>query len=228
MVAGKDKILKVAPTNTPATGAPSISGTAQVGQTLTADTSGVTDADGLDDVSYNYQWIAGDADIQHATGSTHTLTDDDAGQTIRVKVSFTDDAGNAETLTSQATTAVAARPNRPAAGAPSIQGVLQDQQVLTADTVGIIDADGLADATFSYQWMRVADGDAVDITGATVSTYTLTSTDVGDGIQLQVSFTDDRDNAESHHQRGNPSSRRLGRHPRHDLALHHHIRFLHP
>ena len=194
---GKDKILKVVPTNTPATGAPSISGTAQVDQTLTADTSGVTDADGLDDVSYNYQWIAGAANIQHATGSTHTLTDDDAGQTIRVKVSFTDDAGNAETLTSQATTAVAPPPNRPAAGAPSIRGVLQDQQVLTADTVGIIDADGLADATFSYQWMRVADGDAVDITGATVSTYTLTSTDVGDGIQLQVSFTDDRDNAES-------------------------------
>ena len=185
------------PSNTPATGGPTISGTAQVGETLTADTSGVTDADGLDDVSYNYQWIAGDANIQHATGSTHTLTDDDAGKAIKVKVSFTDDAGNAETLTSRATTAVAPPPNRPVAGAPSIQGVLQDRQVLSADTVGIADADGLADATISYQWMRVADGDAVDITGATGSTYTLTSTDVGDGIQLQVAFTDDRDNAES-------------------------------
>ena len=45
--------------------------------------------------------------------------------------------------------------------------------------------------------MRVADGDAVDITGATSSTYTLTSTDVGDSIQLQAAFTDDRDNTES-------------------------------
>ena len=57
-----------------------------------------------------------------------------------------------------ATTAVAAHPNRSATGAPSIQGVLQDLQVLTADTVGIIDADGTDCATFSYQWMRVTDG----------------------------------------------------------------------
>ena len=35
-----------APANTPATGAPTISGTAQVGETLTADTSGIADADG--------------------------------------------------------------------------------------------------------------------------------------------------------------------------------------
>ena len=183
--------------NAAATGQPTISGTPQVGETLTAGVSGISDADGLGRVSYNYQWLAGDANIQHATGSGHTLTGDDEGKAIKIKVSFTDDAGNAETLTSQATTAVAPRPNRHAAGAPSIQGVLQDQQVLTSDTVGIIDADGLVDATFSYQWMRVTDGVAVDITGATGSTYTLTSTNVGDGIQLQVSFADDRDNAES-------------------------------
>ncbi len=183
--------------NTTATGEPTISGTPQVGERLTADTSAISDTDGLDSVSYNYQWLAADANIQHATGSTHTLTDDEVGKTIKVKVSFTDDAGNAETLTSQATTAVAPPPNRPATGAPSIQGVLQDQQALSADTVGIADADGLENATISYQWMRVADGDAVDITGATSSTYTLTSTDVGDSIQIQVAFTDDRDNTES-------------------------------
>ena len=183
--------------NTAATGEPTINGTPQVGVTLTADVSGISDADGLDNVSYNYQWLADDANIQHATGSAHTLTDDEEGKAIKAKVSFTDDQGNAESLTSQATTAVSPPPNRPAAGAPSIQGVLQDQQVLTADTVGITDADGMDNANISYQWMRVADGVAVDITGATGSTYTLTSTDAGDGIQLQVSFTDDRDNAES-------------------------------
>ena len=183
--------------NTAATGEPTISGTPQAGQRLTADTSAISDADGLDNVSYNYQWMADDANIQHATGSTHTLTDDEEGKAIKVKVSFTDDAGNAGTLTSQATTAVAPRPNRHAAGAPSIQGVLQDQQVLTADTVGIIDADGLADVTFSYQWMRVTDGDSSEITGQTSYTYTLTASDVGSSVQLKVAFTDDRDNAES-------------------------------
>ena len=78
--------------NTTATGEPTISGTPQVGERLTAGTADIGDADGLENVSYNYQWIAGDADIQHATGSAHTLTDDDEGKAIKVKVSFTDDA----------------------------------------------------------------------------------------------------------------------------------------
>ena len=42
--------------NTPATGAPTISGTAQVGQTLTAATSGIMDTDGLTSPGYTYQW----------------------------------------------------------------------------------------------------------------------------------------------------------------------------
>ena len=75
--------------NTAATGDPTISGTPQVGERLTADTSAISDADGLDSVSYNYQWLADDANIQHATGSTHTLTDDEEGKAIKVKVSFT-------------------------------------------------------------------------------------------------------------------------------------------
>ena len=74
--------------NTPATGAPSISGTAQVGETLTADTS----------------------DISGATDSTYMLVDDDAGKAVSVAVSFTDDAGSAESVTSAATAAVEAPP----------------------------------------------------------------------------------------------------------------------
>ena len=44
-------------TNTAAAGAPTITGTAQVGQTLTAVTTGITDADGLTSPTYTYQWI---------------------------------------------------------------------------------------------------------------------------------------------------------------------------
>ncbi len=102
-------------TNTPATGAPTITGTAQVGQTLTAGTTAIMDADGLTSVSYTYQWIrtaAGvDTNISGATASTYTLVAADLGTTIKVTVSFTDDASNAETLTSAATAAVAAAPN---------------------------------------------------------------------------------------------------------------------
>ena len=96
--------------NTPATGVPAISGTAQVGETLAADTSGIADEDGLDSVSYHYQWMRTDTDIADATDSTYTLTDDDQGKTIRLKVSFIDDNGNSETLTSAATAEVSKRP----------------------------------------------------------------------------------------------------------------------
>ncbi len=103
--------------NSPATGAPSISGTVQVGETLTADTSGIADTDGLTGVSYSYQWIrndgTSDTDIQNATGSSYPLAAGDEGKTIKVEVRFTDDADNKETLTSTAT-AVVAGPEPPA------------------------------------------------------------------------------------------------------------------
>ena len=103
------------PENNAPTGLPTISGTAQVDETLTASTSGVADADGLNNASFSYQWLADDANIQGAIGSTYTLVDSDEGKAIKVKVSFTDDAGNKESLTSAATGAVApgSVPDRP-------------------------------------------------------------------------------------------------------------------
>ena len=61
-----------APPNSPARGAPTISGTAQVGETLTADTDGIEDDDGLADAVYSYQWLADDADISQAQRATPT------------------------------------------------------------------------------------------------------------------------------------------------------------
>ena len=102
------------PANTPATGAPTISGTAQVGETLTASTSDIDDADGMSGAVFIYQWLANGADIVGATSSSYTLVDADKGKTIQVKVSFRDDKNNRETLTSAATAAVEPRPNSPA------------------------------------------------------------------------------------------------------------------
>ena len=180
-------------TNSPATGLPTITGTAQVGQTLTADITAIADSDGLTNVSYSYQWLAGGSDIDGATGSTYDVSDDDVGKTIKVRVSFTDDAGNEETLTSAAPAEVAAKPNSPATGQPTISGTAQVGETLTASTLGVADADGLDNATFAYQW--IAGGS--DIDGATGSTYELSDADVGKTIKVRVSFTDDADNQET-------------------------------
>ena len=186
--------------NTSATGAPTISGTVQVDQTLTADTSGIGDADGLTNVSYSYQWIANDgtsdSDIADATASSYTLVAADAGKTIKVKVTFTDDNGNDESLTSTATTAVIAA-NTSATGAPTISGTVQVDQTLTADTSGIGDADGLTNVSYSYQWIANDGTSDSDIADATSSSYTLVAADAGKTIKVKVAFTDDAQNQET-------------------------------
>ena len=105
---------------------------------MTANTSSIDDGDGLDSVSYSYQWIrsdnGADTDIAGETDSTYTLVLADLGKTIKVRVTFTDDADNAETLTSVATVAVAAAPNRDATGQLTISGTPQVDETLTADT----------------------------------------------------------------------------------------------
>ena len=183
------------PDNSPATGAPTINGTAQVGETLTANTSGIADADGLSSVQYEYQWLVDDADISGATNATYTLAAADEGKAIKVQVSFTDDAGNEETLTSAATDAVsaAAAANSPATGAPTITGTAQVGQTLTADTSGIADANGLSNVQYEYQWLA----DDADIAGATGLTYTLTDSEESKAITVRVSYTDDADNEET-------------------------------
>ena len=187
--------------NAEATGAPTISGTARAGETLTADTSGISDADGLDNATYSYQWVRNDGttdtDISGAADSTYTLVEADEGKTIKVKVSFTDDEGNSETLTSAATGSVAAKPNAEATGAPTISGTARVGETLTADTSDIADSDGLNNISYSYQWVRNDNSTDTDIVGATGSTYTLVSADEGMTIKVKVSFTDDEGNAES-------------------------------
>ena len=79
-------------------------------ETLTAGTSGIADDDGLDNAIFAYRWIRsdGNADVEIGgqTASTYTLVSADEGKTIKVRVSFTDDAGHQETLTSAATETV--------------------------------------------------------------------------------------------------------------------------
>ena len=103
-------ILVLGPQNSAATGAPTINGTAQVGEILTASTTDIADADGLANASFTYQWLADDADIDGAATSSYTLADAEVGKAIKVTVSFTDDAGNEKSVTSSATAAVTQPP----------------------------------------------------------------------------------------------------------------------
>ena len=125
-----DAVAAALAANSPATGQPTISGTAQVGETLTADTSGIADENGLENVTFSYQWLSDNAAIAGATGSTYTLIEADEGKAIKVRVSFTDDADNEETLTSAATDAVAtAEPSGPPAAPTGLAATVSHNTV---------------------------------------------------------------------------------------------------
>ena len=134
--------------NTAAMGAPTITGTAQVDQTLTAVTTGITDADGLTSPTYTYQWIRVDGtdeeDISGENSSTYTLVDADLGKTIKVRVSFDDDLSHTETLTSAATvtvTAAASTNTAPTAANKTVTTGEDRAYTFTADDFGFADAD---------------------------------------------------------------------------------------
>ena len=187
--------------NTPATGGPGITGTVWAGETLTATTDLIEDEDGLTGATFTYQWLVDGAEINGATDSTYIVIAADEGKPIEVRVAFTDDAGNPESLTSNPF--LSAPPliirdvpviasNTPATGAPTITGTVRVGETLTATTTDISDSDGLNNATFTYQWLADA-----DITDATGSTYTLVAADEGKTVKVRITFTDDAGNDES-------------------------------
>ena len=130
--------VNATPNNTPATGLPTITGTAQVGQTLTAATTGIADTDGKTKAengdtgyAYTYQWVrvdgSNETDITGAASKTYIPAAADVGKTIKVQVSFTDDAGNPESLTSDPAGPVAQTvPIGLEANYPSIGAGLED------------------------------------------------------------------------------------------------------
>ena len=183
--------------NFPAEATISISGMVESGQTLTATISDISDTDGLTNPVYTYQWIrvdnSSETDIPGATQTNYTLVADDVGKQVKIKISFTDDEGNAEAVYSDAYPPNGTVANTFPTGQPTISGNPWVGHTLTADPSGIMDNDGLSDPPgWSYQWLRFdADGESnqTDI-GTDDDEYTLVAADVGKKIKVQVSFTD--------------------------------------
>ena len=181
--------------NVAATGEPVISGTARNGQTLTADTSAIADANGLHNASFSYRWIQVDGREESTVGTdspTYTLTPADVRKRIKVEVTFADDGGSAEGPLSSAPVLVDDIPgvDTPATGTPAITGSGRIGEALGVDVSGIDDADGLTSPTFSYHWIRV-DGTTETIVGADEATYVPVGADLGREIKVRVSFFDD-------------------------------------
>ena len=166
--------IDVIAVNDPATGKPTISGTARVGEELTSATTGIVDLEGLDNVSWSYRWIRVDADGTSnptsvgSDSSTYTLVAADAGSKLAVRVGFSDDAGNVEAVTSDAY--------------PSVGTVQALPAVVVTGAEGLQTTEAGDKASFE---VRLATQPSADVT------VTPASSDTGEGtVSGALTFTD--------------------------------------
>jgi Ca2+-binding RTX toxin-like protein len=182
-----------------ATGAPVISDTTPTeGQTLVLDTASIADANGLGAFALKWQASSDGQTWQDIAGQTTAAYSPQdalfasfargAAVQLRAVASFTDGAGNAETVASAATAAVLAVNDGTAA--VTIAGAATVGQTLSASLTADPDGNG---TTPQYQWLR--NGLAID--GATAATYVLAAADGNQQISVRASYTDHQGFAES-------------------------------
>jgi iron transport multicopper oxidase len=171
------------PTNTKL---PTITGTAQQGQTLAEHNGSWTN----EPTSFAYQWLQcnslgeGCLPIAGAKAQTYVPAEADIGHTIAVQETAHNSGGWSSAATSKATAVVSAPPPPSNTVLPTITGAAQQGQVLTAHNGSWTNEP----TSFAYQWQRC------DTTGATCSpiaeamaqTYTLTPADVGSTLRVTV------------------------------------------
>lgn len=161
-------VLPAAPTNTVA---PSVSGTAQVGQTLSCATGTWTDSP-----TYAYTWLRAGAPISGATSAAYTAVVADQGSALSCRVTASN-AGGSANATSAATSAVLpAAPTNTTS--PSISGTVQVGQTLTCNT-GVWTS---SPSSYAYAWLR----NGTPISGATTSTYTPVGADQDQVLSCRV------------------------------------------
>lgn len=78
-----------------------ISGTPRQGENLSADVSGVVDADGINPATVEFQWLRDGEVIENATGHTYVVTSEDSGAALSFRYVYTDKFDTVETVASE-------------------------------------------------------------------------------------------------------------------------------
>ncbi|MEO6471135.1 MAG: fibronectin type III domain-containing protein, partial [Aeromicrobium sp.] len=155
------------------TAKPTITGTAREGQTLTAHDGTWTPAG----TTTTYAWSADGTAILDATSSTYDLTSAEVGKTITVTATASKPG-----YTSASSTSVATGVVDPAAVSNSVPPSIGDAAVVGQQLTVTLGTWAPTGVGFAYQWL--ADGSSIG--GATSSTFTPTSTELGKKISVKV------------------------------------------
>ena len=101
-----EPVARILGPDRPPQGNPIVLGNTRVGETLSVDTSRISDPDGLENATFTHQWVRitsdGPAEITGGTGDSYTLQQEDGGNQVKVITSFTDDGGSSNMLYSAA------------------------------------------------------------------------------------------------------------------------------
>jgi hypothetical protein len=169
------------------TSPPTISGTPQDNQTLTAAPGTWS---GTTPISFTYSWLRCDANGNGcaaigATNQTYRVTSKDVGHRLRVTVTAKNSVGSTAATSVPTNVAAAAGEAPKNTAGPTISGTAQDNQTLAA-TAG--SWTGTAPIGLTFQWLRCdANGsNCGNIQQATGSTYRVTSNDVGHRLRVTV------------------------------------------
>ncbi len=152
------------------TSAPTISGTARVGSTLTAKLATWSPAP-----RFSYQWLRNGTAIAGATASTYTLVAADAGAVLTIRVTGRA-AGYTPVSRSSAGIGVVGEFTR--IPTPTISGSATYGSTLTANP----GTWGVPSVHFSYQWRS----NGIVVGGATAITYHVSASDIGHTISVDV------------------------------------------
>ena len=141
----------------------------------------------------SFQWKRNGVDILSATTAAYILTAADLGAAITVTVTYTDDSGANEDVTSGPVSIPAAPVDEgDAAFSISSDGELNTPTVGDLLTVNLDTSDPDGDGSFSYQWYVVGGS---DIAGETGTSYTIAN--AGETIGVRVTYTDGEGHSES-------------------------------
>ena len=165
---------------------PTVSGTPQDGQTLTAAAGTWT---GLTPITYTYQWTlceasgTGCANIASATKTTYKATPEDVGRTLRIAVTASNSAGSSSASSNQTATVAPLPPAN--TKLPALSGTAKDGQVLTVSNGTWT---GTPPLSYAYQWEACSSSGAecLSIAGATASTYRVISSEIGGTLRAVV------------------------------------------
>lgn len=156
------------------TGAPAISGTPEVGKTLTCREGSWN---GVPPPTFTFQWLRDGGEIGSAILSTYTVEQADQGHSLSCRVTGANSAGHSAAVSANVAIPAGSEPSNK--GLPTVFGRAMVGETLTCSEGTWT---GVPAPTYAYQWLE----DGTNIPSASANSYVVVSGDRGHSLSCEV------------------------------------------